>query len=46
MIYPTSTNVAIHSGTKIDIFHIDRNDFSIKEIDPQTVIDKAKELLR
>ena len=45
MIYETSKNIAIHSDSKVDIFHIDKNDFSIKNIDPQTITTKAKELL-
>jgi heptosyltransferase-1 len=45
MIYETAKNIAIHSDSKVDIFHIDKNDFSIKNIDPQTIITKAKELL-
>ena len=46
MIYPTSKNIAIHSDSKVDIFHIDKNDFSIKDIDTSTVVNKAKELLK
>jgi heptosyltransferase-1 len=46
MIYQTSKNIAIHSNSKVNIFHIDKNDFSIKNITPQNIIDKAKELLQ
>jgi hypothetical protein len=46
MIYPTDINIAIHSDSKVDISHIDKNDFSIKEIDPTVVVNKAKELLK
>ena len=46
MIYPTTINVAIHSDSKVDISHIDKNDFSIKDIDPTAVVNKAKELLK
>jgi len=45
MIYETSQNIALHSNSKVDIFHINKNDFSIQNIDPQTIITKAKELL-
>ena len=45
MIFETPRNVAIHSNSKVDIMKIDKNDFSIQEIDPHTIIDKAKELL-
>ena len=45
MIYPTKTNVAIHSPSHVDITKIDRNDFSIREIDPVMIVNKAKELL-
>ena len=46
MIYPTDINIAVHSDSKVDISHIDKNDFSIKEIDPTVVVNKAKELLK
>ncbi len=45
MIYPTSINIGIKSPSKVDIFHINRNDFSICEIDPHLIATKAKELL-
>ena len=45
MIYQTPKNIAINSPSSVDIFHINKNDFSIKEIQPQTVANKAKELL-
>ena len=45
MIYPTTKNIAVHSDSMVDIFHINKNDFSIKNIDPKKIIDKAKELL-
>ena len=45
MIYPTVKNVAIHSDSSVDIFHINKSDFSIKNITPQNIINKAKELL-
>ncbi len=45
MIYPTPRNVAIKSPSPVNIHKIDRNDFSIAQIDPAEVVRKAKELL-
>lgn len=45
MIYPTPINIGIKSPSDVDIFHINRNDFSIAAIDPQLIATKAKELL-
>ncbi|MFH0710909.1 MAG: lipopolysaccharide heptosyltransferase I [Pseudomonadota bacterium] len=45
MIYPTSINIGIKSPSKVDVFHINRNDFSISQIDPHLIATKAKELL-
>jgi heptosyltransferase-1 len=45
MIYETPKNIGIKSPSKVDILKIDKNDFSIKEIKPQTIANKAKELL-
>jgi heptosyltransferase-1 len=45
MIYETPYNVAIHSNSHVDIMKIDKNDYSIKEIPPQTIATQAKELL-
>ena len=45
MIYKTSRNIAIHSESKVDLFHLNKNDFSIQNIDPLTVVHKARELL-
>ncbi|HEX5710407.1 MAG TPA: lipopolysaccharide heptosyltransferase I [Sulfuricurvum sp.] len=45
MIYPTAINTFIKSPSKVDIFHINRNDFSIAQIDPNHIALKAKELL-
>lgn len=45
MIYETPQNIGIKSPSQVDIFHIDKNDFSIKEISPKEIIKKAKELL-
>ncbi len=46
MIFETPHNVAIHSRSKVDIHRINKNDFSIQEIPPHTIIEKTKELLR
>lgn len=45
MIFPTDINIGIKSPSSVNILKINRNDFSIQEIDPQTVLQKAKELL-
>jgi heptosyltransferase-1 len=45
MIYETPKNIGIKSPSKVNILKIDKNDFSIKEILPQTIVQKAKELL-
>jgi heptosyltransferase-1 len=45
MIYPTAINIAIKSPSVVDIYHINRNDFSINEIMPEDIAKKALELL-
>jgi heptosyltransferase I len=45
MIYPTPINIGIKSPSNVDIFHINRNDFSICDIDPHLIATKAKEIL-
>jgi len=45
MIYKTPINVAIESPSQVNILKINKNDFSIKEIKPEVIIEKAKELL-
>lgn len=45
MIYPTAMNIAIKSSSVVDIYHINRNDFSINEIPPEDIAKKALELL-
>lgn len=45
MIYPTSINIGIKSPSVVDIYHINRNDFSIKQIEPQYIAEKAIALL-
>ncbi len=46
MIFTTKQNIAICSNSKVNALHVNKNDFSIKEIDPNTIINKAKELLK
>jgi len=45
MMFETEHNVAIESDSKVDIMHIDKNDMSIATIPPETVVNKALELL-
>ena len=45
MIFETAINKAIHSASHVEIKKINKKDFSIREIDPQTIIQNAKELL-
>ena len=45
MIYETPKNVGIKSPSKVNILKIDKNDFSIKILDPKEVVKTAKELL-
>jgi heptosyltransferase-1 len=45
MIFPTPTNIGIKSPSLVDIMKINRHDFSIRDIKPEIVIQKAKELL-
>jgi len=45
MIYPTSINAFINSPSIVDIFHINKNDFSIDQISPNEILLKAQELL-
>lgn len=45
MIYETPINFGIKSPSEVNIFKINKNDFSIKEIKPQQILQKAKELL-
>jgi heptosyltransferase-1 len=45
MIYETTINVAIESPSDVNIHKIDKNDFSIQEISPDTIAQKARELL-
>lgn len=45
MIYPTPINTYLKSPSQVDIFHINKNDFSISEISPDEILKKARELL-
>jgi len=45
MIYETSKNLFLKSDSKVDIYHIDKNDFSIKDIEVKNITKKARELL-
>ncbi len=45
MIYETPQNIGIKSPSVVDILKINKNDFSIKEIDYHEVVQKAKGLL-
>ncbi len=45
MIFQTDKNIALHSPSQVNILKINKNDFSIGEIDPQNIIHTAKELL-
>ncbi|MGA9046302.1 lipopolysaccharide heptosyltransferase I [Sulfuricurvum sp.] len=45
MIFPTDINIGIKSPSPVNILKIDRNDFSIRDINPSVIIQKAKELL-
>ncbi len=46
MIYETQKNIGIKSPSVVDINKIDKNDFSIKEIEVDEIVAQAKELLR
>lgn len=45
MIFPTVSNLGIKSPSSVNLLKINRNDFSIREIDPSVILQKAKELL-
>ncbi len=45
MIFETDKNIAIHSASKVDINKIDKNDFSIRDIDPNRIVNTAQRLL-
>jgi heptosyltransferase-1 len=45
MIYETAKNIGIKSPSEVNILKINKNDFSIREIPPESITQKAKELL-
>ncbi|MCK9491423.1 MAG: lipopolysaccharide heptosyltransferase I [Sulfurimonas sp.] len=45
MMYETSKNLFVKSDSKVDIYKIDKNDFSIGEIEVKSIAKKARELL-
>jgi len=45
MIGKTPKNIAIKSPSSVNLLKINKNDFSIKDIEPQQIVQKAKELL-
>jgi len=45
MIYETPKNIGIKSPSHVDIYKIDKNDFSINEIQVSEIVKQAKELL-
>jgi len=46
MIYETPKNIGIKSPSTVDIFKINKNDFSIKDISVLEIANKARELLK
>ncbi len=46
MMYETPKNLFVKSDSKVNICHIDKNDFSITEIKVKNIVQKAKELLK
>ena len=45
MIGESETNIAIKSPSNVNIYKINKNDFSISQIETETILQKAKELL-
>lgn len=45
MMYETPKNIGIKSPSTVDLFNINKEDFSIKEIEVEEIVKKAKELL-
>ena len=43
--YETNINRIIESNTKVNPYKLDKNDFSIKEIDDKNIVKMAKEIL-
>jgi len=46
MIFETPINIGIKSPSKVNILKINKDDYSIKEINPTSIVTKAKELLK
>lgn len=46
MMYETPINFSIKSPSKVNLQKIDKQDFSIKEITPQEIVNRAHELLK
>ena len=44
-VYQTPINRVIKSSSKVNPYKLNRQDFSIREIDPQKIVTMAKELL-
>ncbi len=45
MIYETPKNIGLKSPSEVNILKIDKNDFSIKDIPVETIVQTSKELL-
>ena len=45
-VYETPINRTLNSSSKVDQFNLDRNDFTIKEINVNNVVKISKELLK
>ncbi len=45
MIYETASNVAVESHSAVNINKIDKNDFSIRDIDVESIVQEARKLL-
>lgn len=46
MIYETPKNIGINSPSNVDILNINKNDFSIGDIEVDDILENAKELLK
>ncbi|RLA60516.1 MAG: lipopolysaccharide heptosyltransferase I, partial [Epsilonproteobacteria bacterium] len=44
-VYETSINKVIKSNSKVDHYKLNKNDFSIRDIDSSEIVVMAKELL-
>ena len=45
MMYQTPSNIAIHSPSDVDTNNINKNDFSIRQISPRTIVHAAQGVL-